>query len=412
MVHCIRYSLILVLTVSCMLLGCDNDSGNQQKEASSPDMMKTVPSGWEAVVISDLDELRSVDYLRDNGSFLSHQIPDLKGIDPGDMDRVLLVTYEEIDTIVAEGRFDLDALRNNLIDEEYIQDEYRGIEIWADTGKGEAIALTENLVFIGPRQKVETCIGLLRDGGETLDADPLLNELMDNLPSGFSMVLVRGKAAQTLSGSDGHLEAIGLSHSEAPDNMIKTTVAYKFDSSETAQEGVTAIRSNVEGSQATGITAILDQSLTNRTEFDVMQNDDYVLLTIITPAQDYFRGDLMVDITTPESTINEYLKALEAFDSVRVARIATKDFALDVADHEAYLIDLGEGESLKVSNLILTTLVQGGNDATIEAQFDLRFVSADGVEDTHETYCFQLLKVEDRWLIDAVRDYECDIADQ
>ena len=100
---------------------------------------------------------------------------------------------------------------------------------------------------------------------------------------------------------------------------------------------------------------------------------------------------------SPEDTVQDALKAMEAMDAEEMATYFTEELREDVEfGMELAFVFIDE---IKISNLKTKVLSQTEDEATVEADFDVETTVFDETEEEHVTEPFNLVKEDGKWLI-------------
>jgi len=136
----------------------------------------------ECVDIKDVVEDPDFSYLYQSiGDFGFSQLGEF-GLDESDVSCFALITNDRTYIGVLIGDFDFKVIRNALLKKEYVEDEYRGVEIWA---KGaDTIAFVDSMLIFSDKDSVETCVLRHQNEESSLHDDEDMKSVAEKMPSG------------------------------------------------------------------------------------------------------------------------------------------------------------------------------------------------------------------------------------
>lgn len=135
----------ILLLASLLLLGCASIQGR-----GAVDMMKKVPMDSDSFVFMDIDAFRTDIALEEAYTTLEEMFEgfmDFSFFNFNDVDR-LAPAFDIFDTMLVEGDFNLNEIREELEEFRYDDDEYHGTEVWRQEDRLVAL-LSNKLAIIG-----------------------------------------------------------------------------------------------------------------------------------------------------------------------------------------------------------------------------------------------------------------------
>jgi hypothetical protein len=187
----------------------------------------------------------------------------------GDMDTsdvsasaVVITTGNDI-IFVLIGDFNLEDIRDALIEGNWIEDEYEGIEIWT-LYDYKAIAFIDNMIVSGNKAPVEACICAHKNEEPSMYDNEYTRAVADKLPVVPSSVVSTADYTPMvledyLSDIEYLAYSIGISNENRDDEVLDISAWLKFDSEASAEAALEDIEDNME-TVIEGITNI-DASL-------------------------------------------------------------------------------------------------------------------------------------------------------
>ncbi|MEE8325413.1 MAG: hypothetical protein V3R58_00065, partial [candidate division NC10 bacterium] len=153
------------------------------------------------------------------------------GMDATAISAIAQIQAANVHASVLTGDFDLEAVRDALIDEDYVEGEYRGIETWTDDYKN-TVAFVDNMIIADNSEDVEACIRLYGDEGYSMYDNEDVKAVADKLPAAPIRVVFS-------SGSNDGIEYLSNGFSmgkEHPDDeTLHVSIWFKFDSEASAE---------------------------------------------------------------------------------------------------------------------------------------------------------------------------------
>jgi len=220
--------IIIVVLLLVPVIGCT--SGNS---ADAKSFMEKIPEGAESLILVDFQALRGDDDLED----LLEEFEDMImiGIDIDD------INYAAIygNTILLNGKFNLDDIRDELDDLGLNDDGYKDVEIWGSDYEYGWVALMGNLIILGSEDDVKDCIDVIEEGEDSLLDDSDCKDLVDRLPDGIMITY----------GTDEEYpdeEAWGISIKKKDDDTLKVTAIFKFKNEDAAVDAVDEIEDEMK----------------------------------------------------------------------------------------------------------------------------------------------------------------------
>jgi len=145
---------------------------------------------------------------------------------------------------VIAGDFDLDAIRDKLEAQGFIENTYRGsVEVWTllNTQPYETLALMDGTIIAGLEANVHKCIDVIKDENErSLFNDENARAVVDLLPEGITMRINNNTAASY----DGLL-AYGTSYEKESADLLRIRAIYKFEDEYTAGQALQGIENDL-----------------------------------------------------------------------------------------------------------------------------------------------------------------------
>ena len=230
---------MLVSLAIIMIAGCSSAGG------SASAMMEKMP--WDTsqltyVNVASLRDNAALDDLYDEWRDGTGQMLSAHGID---RNSVSSMAYGSEITIIA-GSFDLAAVREELDDRDYDDDEYRGVEVWEKPYGNELVALKGSLVIMGPEDPVKECIRVMEGSEDSFADKQHAADVMNKLPGGL---LVHVSMSNWLSGMLlGGFEALGMSAQKADEYTLRVTFVLKFDDQAYAEDAKNKVEDLVDTS--------------------------------------------------------------------------------------------------------------------------------------------------------------------
>lgn len=226
--------LFSLLASVIVCIGCASRAG-------ALGMMEKIPEDTALFIFTDINAMRAdddlnnlyedivgeYDYLADYGI----QFKDINSLTLGD------------DVFILEGKIDLGELKDKL--EDYFNEgEYNNVEVWKSSFGW--VAIVNNLIIIGAEDGVKDCLGVIKEGEDSLSDNSDVKNTIDRLPSGImTMLTVGGTFTETGDMYNG-LEVVGMSFEKKDADTIKATAALKFKEENIAHDAIDEIENDLE----------------------------------------------------------------------------------------------------------------------------------------------------------------------
>ncbi|UCB43401.1 MAG: hypothetical protein JSV77_01770 [Dehalococcoidales bacterium] len=97
--------------------------------------------------------------------------------------------------IVIKGDFDLEDVRDALIENDFIKGEYEGENIWTWTEEPLAVVFVKEMIIFGVTDSVKAVVYVNQNDELTLYSDEDIKSIVDRLPVGISSAIYRGEEA-------------------------------------------------------------------------------------------------------------------------------------------------------------------------------------------------------------------------
>lgn len=229
--------VISSLALAVVVAGCSSGAG------SAAAMMEKMSWDTNQLTYVNVEALRNDPALKDlydEWRDSSGQILNTHGID---RNAVKSIGYSSEVTIVM-GDFDLAAVRHELDDREYDDDDYRGVEVWKKPYGNEFTALMKGLIIIGPEDSVKESIRVI-EGAEDSFADKQdARDVVNRLPKAFfvNVSMSNWLTGLLLSG----FESLGIAAEKADQYTLRFTLVLKFDDPRYAETALNKVEDFVE----------------------------------------------------------------------------------------------------------------------------------------------------------------------
>jgi len=236
--------LVVILFGALLLPGCDGGGGSF---TSLSGLAKMAPQDSGTIFFIDVKEFKSDSdfselYEEMKASF-EYEITAGSDTDIMDFDDIQyigmgVVNYGEV--IWLNGDFNLDAIRDQLMDENYDKDDYMGVEIWY--GSGDVVAIHNGTLILGDEDGVEEAIEVIADPEISVyekneDIRDVISELSPGL---FSMVTIEA----FYPGADG----VGMAFSKVNADLMEFSGCFLFEDNEDAEDALSDIEGDMESS--------------------------------------------------------------------------------------------------------------------------------------------------------------------
>ena len=201
-------------------------------------ILKLAPEDTVMVTCMDVQAMtQDPDFKNVYGIIDFHQLYEMLGIDLSNVSAV--ATLGTFFPLVVIGDFNREDIRNILIEQDGVEGEYMGVEIW--TGDGDlCIAFMDDVIIVGDVESVEACIRSHKNEDPSLYDNKNMKSVVDKLPASvFSTVMGPDYIhdIRVLAGG------ICLHNLTSGDGVCDITGWFKFDSEVSA---VTAMEEGFE----------------------------------------------------------------------------------------------------------------------------------------------------------------------
>jgi hypothetical protein len=205
-------------------------------------VMKIAPE--DTIVISCVDveasaEDPDLEFMYD--AFLENVMGNMIGVvDVSDVSASAVVRTIDDDIIfVLIGDFNLEDIRGALIEGDWTEDEYEGIEIWTYYDY-KAIAFIDNMIVSGYTDVVEACIRAYKNEEPSMYDNEDTRAVADKLPAVPSCVVASGdytpiELAHYVSEIEYVAYSMGVSNENRDDDVLDISGWFKFDSEASAE---------------------------------------------------------------------------------------------------------------------------------------------------------------------------------
>lgn len=222
---------IVVAVVAVMVLMAAGVIGGGNPQPAS--VMDLVPDNVEGLRILNVNKIMDDDYLSDAMELDQLVEVEILDIDPSDVSEMVMVVdggfpgYEKL--TILKGGFDLEAIRDELDDQDGEEQAYRGYEIWEDLPGGKTAALLKGYIIMSDSvRSVEAALKDLYNETGTLELasqDNGMRRLLGKLPDGYvTFAFTAGEC--DLRGCEGY--GFSLAEYDDADEESKVEVALLF----------------------------------------------------------------------------------------------------------------------------------------------------------------------------------------
>jgi predicted small lipoprotein YifL len=203
-------------------------------------VMKLAPENTEAVYCTDIKataEDPDLSFAYDE--MISAMSYDVAFVVTSDISVYAKFEIDWESTIVLFGDFNLEDVRDALTDEDFVESEYRGIEIWTYNYTDDSVAFIGSMIiFSDDTDQVKACIRRYKNEESSMYDDEDMKVVADRLPSGISY-MVFGPDVTRIEVLSGSICWINTTNN---DDILDITGWLKFDSAASAE----AAMENVE----------------------------------------------------------------------------------------------------------------------------------------------------------------------
>lgn len=165
------------------------------------------------------------------------------GISTDTVTRFLEFPAYDIDegVLVLRGDYERERVRAQLRNRNYNAKDWKHVEVWESADGANWLAVTEDSLIAGNRDRVRECINVI-EGESSLYDDQDAREVVDRLPRGIMMSFVK----YTDTGPYEGLLAYGDSYEKKDRERLKVRLVYKFGEPEDATRARETIRDDVD----------------------------------------------------------------------------------------------------------------------------------------------------------------------
>ena len=227
--------LAIVIVVALLFVTGIIAGGNPQPMS----ILDLAPDDADTIVVVDFQRVLDNDLLAEEFDAVEEieRFEDTLGIDPEDLSALLVLTRDGLDTVVMQGTFDLEDIRDELedADVEFDEDSYRGYEVW-DNDAGSLVAIFDEYLVIGDEDQVESVLKNLYNETRTLeraDEDNEMKQILDKVGAGFLVYAATGDACSAVDNCDGYGWA--LTEVDESDEEAVVEIALLFSSERRAE---------------------------------------------------------------------------------------------------------------------------------------------------------------------------------
>lgn len=231
-------------------------------------VMKIAPEDTIVISCTDIEasaEDPDLEFMYD--AFLENVIGNMiGGVDISDISASAVVQIiDNVPVYVLIGDFNLEDIRDALIEEDWIEGEYEGVEIWTG-GFISAVAVIDDMIVAGFNDSVEACIRAYKNEEPSMYDNEDARAVADKLPVVPSCVVATVdycpmELEDYLSEIEYLVYSIGISNENRDDEVLDISAWFKFDSEASAEaamediedfmrtgfEGVTSINARLNG---------------------------------------------------------------------------------------------------------------------------------------------------------------------
>ena len=234
--------LVVILFGALLLPGCDGGGGGF---TSLSGLAKMTPQDSGTIFFIDVKKFKSDEdfselYEEMKDSF-EYEITAGSDTDIMDFDDIHyigmgVVNYGEV--IWLNGDFNLDAIRDQLEDEDYDKDEYLGVEIWY--GYSDTLAIHNGTLILGDEDGVEEAIEVIAYPEISVyEKNEDIRDVISGLSPGlFSMVTIEA----FYPGAGG----VGMAFSKVNADLMEFSGCFLFEDNEDAEDALSDIEGDME----------------------------------------------------------------------------------------------------------------------------------------------------------------------
>lgn len=244
-------SVLIVLTVLASVITACTTKDNYLIR-----VMKIAPE--DTIVISCMDVEASAedpDFEFMYDAFLENIMGNMiGGVDVSDISASTVVRTIDDDLVyVLIGNFNFEDISDALIEEDWIKDEYKGIEIWTRNVWDFAVAVIDDMIVVGFDDPVEACIRAYTNEEPSMYDNENTRAVADKLPVVPSRVVATAdyypmELEDYLSEIECLAYSLGISNENRDDEVLDMSGWFKFDSEASAE----AAMEDIEDFMGTG----------------------------------------------------------------------------------------------------------------------------------------------------------------
>lgn len=240
-------ALFMVLAVAVAAAGCGGDGRGGKIDEAVANMMKKIPRGIDMFAYFDVEALRSDNDLAAISQGLTGEWDSAfqaLGIPLDDIHAVGLGSEE---TLVFDGRFDLDEVRDVLDDGGMDDDEYLDVEIWEAGPVGVALVSDDCIIFQTDGD-IEDCVDAMKGKRASVYDDEDIAESVGRLPS--ALIVLYGPEGEDPFGEFGFddLEATAASIDKSDADTLSLVVVFQFEDEDAADDALDEIEDRLKAS--------------------------------------------------------------------------------------------------------------------------------------------------------------------
>jgi hypothetical protein len=226
--------LVVLAVMASSITGCGPKKGGYLIE-----IMKILPHDTPTVLYTDVElitedpDLEGMynDVLESWDDILACEANIATAIDSSHVRAFTKTDSRKVYLIAIKGEFDLQNIRDALLEQDFMQGEYEGVEVWTDDS--HAFAFLKRMIVSGDASSVETSIRVSQNDEPSMYGNEDVKSIMDKLPAGFCSLILIG---DTWGKSNSLLLAGGISMRKG-EGVIEIKGWFKFES-ETDAEAV------------------------------------------------------------------------------------------------------------------------------------------------------------------------------
>lgn len=237
--------LMVTLLFALILSGCGGEAGSFTSLTS---LAKMAPSDTNTIFFVDVKSFKSDEIF----SELYEEMKDSFAytINAGSVDDVM--SFDDIhyigtgvsgsgEIIWLTGDFNFEAIREQLKNDDYTQNDYNDVEVWY--GSADVIAIHNSTLIIGDEGAVEESVATIGAPEKSVyQTNRDIRDVIGAMSSGlYSLVFIE----PFYPGSS----AVGISFSKLDADLMKFSGCFKFENNEDAEDTLSVIKSDMEESE-------------------------------------------------------------------------------------------------------------------------------------------------------------------